>query len=390
VKLETTGRKIVLIGLLSIALCFTGARIARAFIPQDGIRCQGCHVTPGLGELLPQYAGNQGCINCHSSEESSTTYELDLGGGPPVETVTVPVVNYAGSTSTAPTTYLAGGNFWWVKEGNEGADDTKGHNVFLGEPDDNFVWDDQIPGMSNGIGGCGGGENSCHYDLSMENTFISTRQGCTKCHMIGGPPDEFGPVPGTEPKGYHHADDSNTVVGSELDDQDGYFRMLSGHFYGAGAGHGVCGIEDDTWEATSDSSDHNEYLGNEAYLAAPAGFGGSSGLGHTMTAFCGGCHGNFHVQECLPAQQPPCYGNWVRHVAGAVLPDSGEFASYTTFDPDAPVARPDLTGWTGPSSTVTPGTDLVNCLSCHRAHGSPYPKMVRWDFSGCKNCHTNK
>ena len=47
------------------------------------------------------------CEGCHSSATSSTTY--DLAG------VTVPVVFYRGAS--APTSYLAGGNFWWVKEG---------------------------------------------------------------------------------------------------------------------------------------------------------------------------------------------------------------------------------------------------------------------------------
>jgi len=53
------------------------------------------------------------------------------------------------------------------------------------------------------------------------------------------------------------------------------------------------------------------------------------------------------------------------------------------------------------SSVVTPGTDRVMCLSCHRAHGSPYLDMLRWDYNtmiaadstksgGCFICHTNK
>ncbi|HIC92409.1 MAG TPA: hypothetical protein EYP21_10200 [Syntrophaceae bacterium] len=55
----------------------------------------------------------------------------------------------------------------------------------------------------------------------------------------------------------------------------------------------------------------------------------------------------------------------------------------------------------GPSQTVTPGTDQVMCLSCHRAHGSPYADMLRWNYShmiagdttksgGCFTCHTQK
>ncbi|RLA81698.1 MAG: hypothetical protein DRG33_00080, partial [Deltaproteobacteria bacterium] len=52
----------------------------------------------------------------------------------------------------------------------------------------------------------------------------------------------------------------------------------------------------------------------------------------------------------------------------------------------------------GPSDKVNLGTDQVQCLSCHRAHGSPYPDMLRWDYrnwpgggmNGCAVCHTSK
>ena len=66
----------------------------------------------------------------------------------------------------------------------------------------------------------------------------------------------------------------------------------------------------------------------------------------------------------------------------------------------APIARLEstLTGMTAASSTVTPGEDQVSCLSCHRPHGSPYPKIMRWDYQGwpgsgenkCNVCHTTK
>jgi predicted CXXCH cytochrome family protein len=35
----------------------------------------------------------------------------------------------------------------------------------------------------------------------------------------------------------------------------------------------------------------------------------------------------------------------------------------------------------GPGSRVTPGSDAVMCLSCHRAHAREYPEMLRWDYS---------
>jgi predicted CXXCH cytochrome family protein len=296
-----------------------------------------------------------------------------------------------------PTDTLDGGNFWWVKgpaTGDPedpnywtgGQDDTKGHNIFPGEDDDNY--DNVAPGNSYGTG-CG--LNSCHDNLHGEWTgMFGTRQGCTSCHMIRY--EGF--------SGFHHADDTVTaVVGADIQDPltdpdfDGFFRFLSGKC--SGVGHGVCGIEDDDWQATS-STDHNEYL---EYQSTGGSAGSLSSLGHTMTGFCSGCHGNFHIRKCYGEEhQPePCYGDWIRHGAGVELCPEGldgcEMAAYTLYDPQTPVGRPSLDGWTQPSGTVNPATDMANCLSCHRAHGSPYPKMLRWDMTdragACATCHTS-
>ena len=163
----------------------------------------------------------------------------------------------------------------------------------------------------------------------------------------------------------------------------------------SGGGSGVEGIEDDDWQYTNSSTDHNEYLGFVGSNNATSS--GFYNLDNTMTAYCCGCHGGFHTQDDS--------GLWVRHPSDAYLPGgTTEYAAYTTYSPEAPVARPDLDGWTIPSSTVTPdgATDMVMCLSCHRAHGSPYDDMLRWDYdgqvaggggddgTGCFTCHTTK
>jgi predicted CXXCH cytochrome family protein len=83
------------------------------------------------------------------------------------------------------------------------------------------------------------------------------------------------------------------------------------------------------------------------------------------------------------------------------LPATGEYAAYTEYDLDAPVGR--LTVPATSSSVVTPGSDAVMCLSCHVAHASNYPDMLRWDYdamiagnagaaagTGCFSCHTTK
>jgi len=374
-KVKSISLKIVLLGLLSIALCFAGGTIALAGISKGGGGdfCKLCHTCGGDGggghkPLKLEYQGPEGCVNCHSSSDSSTTYTMTGGG----ETVTVPVVNYTGSE--APTTYLAGGNFWWVKEG-KGGDDAKGHNIFYGERDENFcvyneqddTWTCTAPG-DVGFATCG--TNPCHANLHLPMEWggadLDGKYGCEGCHF----------------NVKHHADDHANLEGGLVDSADkGWYRFLSGHM--SGDGHGVEGYEDGDWEATSDAMNHNEYLG---YAGDHHYAGAFYNLGHTMTAFCCGCHGNYHIQE----------GSSQRHPADLVIPNSGEFAhafgaegsGTGIYDPYVPVARPSLNGTV--SAAVTLATDMVMCLSCHRAHGSPYPKMLRWDLSGCMECHTQK
>ena len=117
-------------------------------------------------------AGSSACVGCHSSATSSTYYDLDG--------CNVPVVFYKGGS--APTSYLAGGNFWWVKEGMSGADDTKGHNVFLNETDDNL---DEAPG-DMGFASCG--TNGCHSNLHLAASGtgfdeLNGKYGCEGCHL---------------------------------------------------------------------------------------------------------------------------------------------------------------------------------------------------------------
>ena len=311
------------------------------------------------------------CLGCHSNNTYSTYYELNG--------CNVPVVLYTGGP---PATYLAGGNFYWVKEGL-GGDDTKGHNVFLNEPDNNLsIAPGNKPGGPHNT--CGG-SRACHVSLANSTTpnefsFNYPRQGCTKCHMIASDP----------PQGLHHLDDSGDpkIVNSAA---QGWYRFLAGHE--AGDGYGVAGIEDDDWQATTSNSDHNEYLGEAGDKTSEGGFRNINE--NTMTAYCTGCHELFHEQDTTAVGSSP----WLRHPSDAVLPDSGEYSAYTTYNPVTPVARPDLSS-IGESSQVRPDTDMGMCLSCHRPHGSPYPDMLRWNYGdmiagdggsgGCFNCHTQK
>ena len=223
--------------------------------------------------------------------------------------------------------------------------DAKGHNVLgIAGVDPNHA---EAPGNVNHC------SNSCHYSLT---TTHYNSPGCEGCH--------HNPHEGV------------------------WYRDLSGHM--SGSGHGVEGIEDQDWEATSSSTDHNDYLGWVGDHGYQAGF---YNLGHTMTGYCSGCHGDFHVEQNAS-------GQWIRHASDAVIPNSGELANAFgaggsgtgSYNPLVPVARLDLAG--GVSDSVTLGTDMVMCLSCHSAHGSPYSASLRWDpadrTGNCVPCHTGK
>jgi len=132
-----------------------------------------------------------------------------------------------------------------------------------------------------------------------------------------------------------------------------------------------------------------------------------------MSDYCAGCHQHFHGTTYVGTSSP-----WFLHPAHYALPADAnkEYRLYNTqdgttkgpYNPQAPVARPDLSGYTGPTSTVNLGTDQVFCLSCHRPHGTPYKDILRWAYdpddgglmiagttgagakTGCFICHTSK
>lgn len=335
-------------------------------------RCDGCHtmhnsqggaVLYASGPYEHLLAGD--CVGCHSSSDSSTTYALG--------TSTVPVVNYTGGV---PATYLAGGNFYWVATAG-GADDAKGHNVYgIADQDEAIITAEEAPGNNNS---CGPG--ACHATLAIENATggYLAPGGCQGCHL--------------DVK--HHANDGTGTkyVGTA---PDKWYRFLAGHQAGAPDGtYGVEGIEDADWQATKGAGDHNEYKGlsGEGSGSLAAGSG-------TMTAFCSGCHGDFHSSQRNAADS-----EWIRHPSDFVIPNSGEYASMSIeYNPNVPVARTDAAMTAlgnAPGNTVAASADMVMCLSCHRPHGSPYDDMLRWDYAemvagdssksgGCFVCHTAK
>lgn len=341
---------------------------------QDGAEMQNPNVavvTPGTKTNLLRSS----CVGCHSATDG-TTWKDPITNAPIVYNTSEPQF---GTFDGEKYHGLAGGNFYWVQHYGDGPDDpnrdNKGHNVFFENPDDAFVMTNNAPG--NTKTGCT--STSCHSNLHSfvaedESWGFAGRQGCTKCHMAEND---------KAPSGYHHAS-----VSSDIIDRKPWYRFVAGH----SASNGVKGIEDPNWQAFPSATEHNEYLGYQGNYSST----NMSLSSNAMSAFCCGCHGLFHQQQDSDAPNI-----WIRHPADRALPNEGEYAGYidANYNPEAPVARPDFLTYT--HERVDEG-DMVMCLSCHRAHGSPYSDMLRWNYDdkmkagdvsqtgGCFICHTMK
>ncbi len=310
------------------------------------------------------------CFGCHGAGVTSKI--MTIGGSQ------VPQVYH-----TDPTGDLAGGNFAYITgDKGSGASDAKGHNIIeLGNLDDVL---DYPPGMP------GAGVTHSVSDSTL------TCAGLYGCH---GNRINNGNVDISAIAGSHHKN-----VGGALtvaDQPYNSYRFLKG----------VYGYEDPQWQANATPSTHNEYFGATQPMSIPTLSNGYPAPGqctpchsstgtidvkpanHTISGFCGTCHGVFHSIEGIGGDTTSPFK---RHPTDVVLPTGGEFDAYTTYNLDAPVAR--TTVPSSPSSVVQSGVDVVMCLSCHKAHATNYSDMLRWDYTtittggsgGCLICHTSK
>ena len=437
-----------MIVVMAALLLIPGAALAQQGLVGD---CYDCHTMHNLEDGLEVVAGGPipnllrlDCIACHADSNEAGKLKTLPGGS------IIPQVNHQGGADD-----LAGGNFY-----NGIGDSSKVHNVvdlFAGQ------WDNNAgdPADIAEFGAPPGTAPAAHYHGLTRGVFTTdqatpfdafTCAGARGCHgtrsqiLTGSTIDDDGnaatanafvlgerrvgiaAVSGSHHNSYDGAKDAvNYTEGGGASVHDGQAVADGYRFIPGLKGYGN---ETTRWENV-DSTEHNEYYGNNAgtFGLAPeptsgcgichiqgTSLGGLSSRasfdstlrvpGNSMSGFCGTCHGNFHSSGAGGDYvDNGVSGAFLRHPSDYVIPNSGEYAAYTTYDLSAPVARPTL--FTASSGTVTPGTDMVMCLSCHEAHGSEYDYILRFDYTaqtaggydtialgqaegGCLACHSTK
>lgn len=268
---------------------------------------------------------------------------------------------------------LAAGNFAYIigaKGG--GASDAKGHNVIELQSNDATLT--EPPGeahaatVANTQLTCAG-QNGCHGKRIFQGSGLA---------ML---------------KGSHHAHTgSKCNTASEVYNS---YRFL----------RGVKGLENNGQYKfqNKDASNHNEYYGATTPMSV-SGCGSSAchfgaadirPSNNTISGFCATCHGNFHTLQGIGGDTSSPFE---RHPTDVILPNSGEYAGYVNYSVETPIGRTSVPD--SASSVVTPGSDVVTCLSCHAAHATDYPDLLRWNYddmevgsgrtNGCLRCHSNK
>jgi hypothetical protein len=319
----------------------------------------------GTGPYGALTRGN--CLGCHGMGTANKI--VTLGGSD------IPQVYHTDATGD-----LAGGNFAYItgaKSRVTADQNSAGHNVIdLGAAYNETVLTD-APGR--------------FHSPAARNTELTCagNNGCHGWRQFGASGSGL-----TSLKGAHHQNvegKCNTATGSYNS-----YRFL----------WGVKGLENttDKWQ-NKDKNSHNEYFGatspmvgsdcNDCHDTNPPFTMKIRPVNYTISGFCATCHGQFHVLSGIGGDT---LSPFTRHPTDITLPNSGEYSAYTTYSVEAPVARTTVPD--SMSNIVTPGTDVVMCLSCHSAHATPYADILRWNYSnmvaggggsgGCFTCHTQK
>jgi len=372
---------ICIIATLSFVLTFTSAYAITG-------QCVNCHTMHNMQDGVVVNAGgpyqqllNADCIVCHTETTTGNVDPVNSFGAPIVWSTTLPGGQGDGFTT-------AGGDFYWVAQAGAEAD-KKGHNVAGIKAQDLNIgltppgWDPTAtPGALLADG-------QIHTGATAWSTQLRCA-GLYGCHGNHSEADQSAAI-----RGAHHG---NTTLSSTKAENPatvgGSYRFLGG----------INGLEKSDWNWDENATNHNEYFG--------ANGNASYANKRTISYSCAQCHGFFHSSiDDTTAGSP-----WLRHPTDIALPStvtkeyqfynpdglpagSGAVAGNTDYSIEAPVARPTVP--TVSSINVTPGTDIVMCLSCHRAHGSPQNDILRWDYttmlaatgtsdSGCFTCHTTK
>ena len=358
--------KLSLILVAAAAVVFGLSATSFAFHSGGVAECVGCHEMHGAAgaSLLVAVDQSSTCLTCHGQSGQSSyhvaTPDADMPAGTP------------------PVNETPGGDFGWLRKnyfftirGGASTDmgQTHGHNIIAAGYSGGYAVD---------------GDNA----TAPGGTFPSGQLTCIACH------DQHG-------KGRW------TTAGT--------YSKTSGAIWTSGSYGSVPTVFAATGENLStgvyrllraqDTVDGVTFPGTPPVAVVPSTYNRSEFFTQTRTAygsgmsdFCGTCHPDMHSTagilrhpqgQVMSGTIQGIYNSYVKtgDMTGAatssylsLVPfEEGQAystAAITTLKSHAQINDSNLNG---PGSGTVPATATVMCLSCHRAHASGWPEMLRWN-----------
>lgn len=335
---------------------------ARAFHSGGVAECGGCHSmhAPATGGafLLTGDTASDACLSCHehAGDTGAVSYHVSTADAD------MPV-------GTAPMQMTPGGDFGWLKKSYTfvvgGATiiehgRTHGHNVVA--PVHGYVEDSENATAPGG-------------------SYPASALGCISCH---DPHGSFRRVNGDAISTSGAAiRDSGSYDGPSNEprngDAVGTYRLLAGEGYAvrSGASPAFPGVP-----AAKVPPEYNRAETTRTVRVA-YGAGISAAGAATWSAWCGACHPGMHSEAASvhPADRPlgpAIKANYDAYVKTGDMTGTNATA-FTSLVPFATIGTYAQLAQLTSSIAGPADTDTVTCMSCHRAHASGWPHMLRWN-----------
>jgi hypothetical protein len=339
---------------------------ALAFHSGGVAECEGCHSmhSPAAGgySLLVGTDASSACLTCH--QETADT-------GPSSYHIATQSSKLTGTLS--PLERTPGGDFGWLKKsytwtGGSEAGQKHGHNIVAA--DFGFV-----PDPDNAIAPGG--------------SYVGSQLSCVSCHDPHGQARRAGtdaapiflsPAIGTNVGAIQASGSYTTSPAPTASEPVGIYRILAGPGYTRAQGV--------TWGGYAVAIAPSTYNRTEAVTDTRVSYGGTAL--NSWGDWCGSCHGAMHQDGGAGAYVHPTeralggnatiYNAYVKSgdLTGSAATAYSSLAPFAQNTTDFSVLKASSVQ-ASPASLAGPDTaDRVTCLSCHRAHASAFPEMLRW------------
>jgi predicted CXXCH cytochrome family protein len=356
--------KISLILVAAIAVIFGLSGISFAFHNGGSGECSGCHQMHNAAttSLMLGVDPSSTCLTCHGVLDQSN-YDIATP-------------STAMPSGTPPFNLTPGGDFGWLNKTyypsvrnsvttNYGQ--THGHNITAAGYDSGYLQPD--PDNPTAPGG----------------TFPTDQLACTSCH------DQHGKGRWTTAGTYSKTSGAIYTSGSygALPTVSGPDNLSTGVYRLLRAQDTVDGVTfPDTPPVAVVNSSYNR---SEYYTQTRTAYGSG------MSDFCSTCHPDMHTTAGIlrhPTGQVmngSIQGNYNSYVKTGNMAGSPttSYLSIVPFEEGLTYSTANITTLkahaqtndsvlNGPGSGSVPATVTIMCLSCHRAHASAWPNMLKW------------